>query len=101
MTSETYKFLSDLINNGRYVDWADEAHEAWRQTKASQGWSYGPERDNDKKTNPLMKPFTELPADAQGQNSLTPYAVVNFFRLYAADKISRSQKHGRIRYELP
>jgi hypothetical protein len=86
LASETYKFLSDLINTGRYVDWADEAHETWRQTKESQGWHYGPERDSDKKTNPMLVPFEELPAEARGQNSLTPYAVVNFFRLYAADK---------------
>lgn len=86
MASETYKFLTDLINHGRYVEWADEAHETWRQTKESQGWRYGPERDNDQKTNPMLVPFEELPAEARGQNSLTPYAVVNFFRLYAADK---------------
>jgi len=86
LTSETYKFLSDLINNGRYMDWADEAHETWCRTKESQGWRYGPERDNVKKTNPGMVPFADLPADTKGQNSLTPYAVVNFFRLYAADK---------------
>jgi hypothetical protein len=86
LASETYKFLNDLINNGRYVEWAEKAHETWCQTKESQGWRYGPERDKVKKTNPVLVPFDDLPAEARGQNSLTPYAVVNFFRLRAADK---------------
>lgn len=86
MNGETSEFLSDLINNGRYEEWADEAHETWRSTKASQGWSYGPKRDSASKTNPNMVPFAELPAVAKGQNSLTPYAVVNFFRIFAASK---------------
>jgi hypothetical protein len=86
LNGEVYKFLTDLINNGRYMDWADEAHETWRRTKQSQGWRYGPDTDRTKKTNPNMVPFAELPATARGQNSLTPYAVVNFFRIYAAGK---------------
>lgn len=86
MTGETDKFLSDFINMGHYVAWAEAAHESWRETKASQGWTYGPERDNARKTNPLMVAFGELPAGAQGLSSLTPYALVNFFRVTVGEK---------------
>ena len=85
MKNNTYQFLTEIINEGRYTAWADEAHEAWLRTKESQGWTYGPARDSVQKTNPNMVPFAELPAAARGQNSLTPYVVVNFFRVYAAD----------------
>ena len=84
--NQTHRFLSELINHGRYLAWAEQAHKTWRQTKLSQGWSYGPTRDNTQKTNPGLKPFADLSPAARGQNSLTPYAVVNFFRVYAADK---------------
>jgi hypothetical protein len=86
LNGEAYQFLGKIINDGRYVDWAEESHETWRKTKAGQGWTYGPVRDNAKKTNPLMARFTDLPADVKGQNSLTPYAVVNFFRVVAGEK---------------
>ncbi len=86
MSREAYQFLTRIINNGHYMDWADEAHETWRQTKIRQGWNYGLTRDDDKKTNPNMKPFADLPPEARGQSSLTPYAVANFFRVHAADK---------------
>lgn len=86
MSHETYQFLTKFINSGHYMTWAEEAHETWRQTKIRQGWSYSPTRDNDKKTNPNMKPFADLPPEARGQNSLTPYAVANFFRVHAATR---------------
>lgn len=81
MPGEAHQFLSGIVNNGGYVDYARQAHEAWRATKESQGWAYGPKRDDEEKTNPLMVPFDELPDDIKGQNGLTPYAVVNFLRI--------------------
>ena len=86
MNGETKRFLSDFINSGRYIAWAEAAHDSWRQTKESQGWRYGPERDNARKTNPAMVDFANLRADTRGQSSLTPYAVVNFFRVTVGDK---------------
>ncbi|MEW5958137.1 MAG: RyR domain-containing protein [Chloroflexota bacterium] len=86
MNGETKRFLSDFINTGRYIAWAEAAHESWRKTKESQGWKYGPARDNARKTNPALVDFADLRADTRGQSSLTPYAVVNFFRVTAGDK---------------
>jgi len=86
VNGETDQFLSEFINTGRYVAWAEAAHESWRETKASQGWTYGPERDKTRKTNPLMVPFSDLPAVVQGPSSLTPYALVNFFRVTVGAK---------------
>lgn len=76
------QILEDIINQGKYREWAKDAHETWKATKEAQGWTYAETRDSAKKTNPIMRPFEELPADVQGQNCLTPYAVVNYFRVY-------------------
>lgn len=86
MSGETYWVLSELINTGRYMAWAEAAHETWRETKVSQGWTYGPERDSARKTNPYMLAFGDLPPGKKGASSLTPYAVVNFFRVIAGEK---------------
>jgi len=77
----TRDLLEDMINKGAYMDCAKDAHEAWRNTKISQGWTYAETRDNAKKTNPLLRPYEELPTEMQGQNALTPYAVMNYLRV--------------------
>ncbi len=77
---DAYEFLTDFINRGRYEDCASAAHQRWLATKLSQGWTYGKDRDGDAKIHPLMLPFDELPQQIQGLNSLTPYAVANYFR---------------------
>jgi len=40
---------------------AEEEHNQWQAERASQGWTYGPVRDNTLKLHPMMKPFSELP----------------------------------------
>ena len=36
-------------------------HEVWAETRIKQGWTYGPERNDDKKTHPCLVPYEELP----------------------------------------
>jgi hypothetical protein len=86
LNDKTFQFLGKIINTGRYVDWAQEVHETWRKVKESQGWTFGPVRSSADKTNPFMILFSDLPGEVKGQNSLTPYAVVNFFRVFAGEK---------------
>lgn len=40
---------------------AENAHEVWALERVAQGWSYGPERDDAKKENPCMVPYSQLP----------------------------------------
>lgn len=79
------EILEDLINTGKYRECARQAHVTWRATKEAQGWKYGDKRDTTAKTNHLMVPFEQLPKELQGQNSLTPYAVVNYLRVMYGD----------------
>lgn len=43
-------------------------HESWCQRKKDQGWKYGPEKDPQKKTNPALLPWEELPESEQEKN---------------------------------
>lgn len=36
-------------------------HDVWAETRISQGWSYGKERNDEKKTHPCLIPYEELP----------------------------------------
>jgi hypothetical protein len=80
--TDAYEFLTEQINNGTYVSCARSAHDAWKEAKERQGWTYGP-RDAASKTNPLLVQYDALDAHVRGQNAVTPYAVMNFFRAEA------------------
>lgn len=36
-------------------------HEVWAETRFSQGWTYGKQRDDELKTHPCLVPYEELP----------------------------------------
>lgn len=40
---------------------AKNVHEVWAQNRINEGWTYGPERDDAKKTHPCLVPYEELP----------------------------------------
>jgi ryanodine receptor 2 len=42
---------------------AKNVHEIWAQTRISQGWQYGPERNDAEKRHPMLIPYEELPED--------------------------------------
>lgn len=40
---------------------AKNVHEVWAQTRISQGWTYGEQRNDKLKTHPCLVPYEELP----------------------------------------
>ena len=38
-------------------------HEVWSETRIRQGWTYGEQRDDKKKTHPCLVPYEELPEE--------------------------------------
>lgn len=42
---------------------ARNVHEVWAQTRIKQGWTYGEQRDDEKKLHPCLVPYEELPED--------------------------------------
>ena len=38
-------------------------HEVWAETRIRQGWTYGPERNDELKTHPCLVPYEELPEE--------------------------------------
>lgn len=40
---------------------AKNVHEVWAQSRISDGWAYGPVRDDVKKHHPCLVPYEELP----------------------------------------
>ena len=40
---------------------ARNVHEVWSKNRLDDGWTYGPVRDDQKKTHPCLVPYEELP----------------------------------------
>jgi ryanodine receptor 2 len=40
---------------------AENTHDVWARLRLSQGWTYGPSRDDDAMTHPGLVPYAELP----------------------------------------
>jgi ryanodine receptor 2 len=40
---------------------AKNVHAVWAESRVSQGWSYGPERNDDLKQHPCLVPYDQLP----------------------------------------
>ncbi|MBE6013744.1 MAG: Ryanodine receptor Ryr [Lachnospiraceae bacterium] len=40
---------------------AENVHDVWAVGRISEGWTYGSEKNPDKKTTPLLVPYGELP----------------------------------------
>ena len=50
---EEMEALSELL--------AKNVHEVWAQSRISEGWIYGAERNTENKTTPCLVPYEELP----------------------------------------
>lgn len=50
---------------------AKNVHENWAQQRMSEGWAYGEERDDVKKTTPCLVPYEELPEIEKEYDRLT------------------------------
>lgn len=40
---------------------AKNVHDVWAESRIKEGWTYGPFRDDNAKTNPCLVPYEELP----------------------------------------
>lgn len=40
---------------------AENAHDTWAALRIADGWTYGPQRDDDSRTHPDLVPYAELP----------------------------------------
>lgn len=52
--------LTDDLNELREAI-AENAHEVWAEARQAEGWTYGPKRNDEKKQNPCMVPYSDLP----------------------------------------
>lgn len=57
---------------------AKNVHETWAKTRISQGWTYGEQRDDEKKTHPCLVPYEELPEEEKEYDRNTAISTLKF-----------------------
>ena len=57
---------------------AKNVHDVWARSRISEGWSYGPERDDVAKTHPCLVPYEELP---ESEKDYDRHRAVNTLKL--------------------
>ena len=50
---------------------AKNVHEVWAETRISQGWTYGEQRNDELKTHPCLVPYEELPEEEKAYDRNT------------------------------
>lgn len=53
-------------------------HEVWAATRMAQGWTWGPERDDDMKRHPCLVPYDELPEEEKVFDRNTSLETLRF-----------------------
>ena len=57
---------------------AMNVHEVWASSRISQGWVYGEQRDDEKKTHPCLVPYEELPEEEKEYDRNTAISTLKF-----------------------
>jgi ryanodine receptor 2 len=55
---------------------AKNVHEVWAQTRISQGWIYGEQRNDELKTHPCLVPYEELPEEEKSYDRDTSLSTL-------------------------
>ena len=57
---------------------AENVHEVWAQGRLSQGWTYGPVRDDDRRQTPCLVPYAHLPEEEKAYDRQTALETLRF-----------------------
>lgn len=59
---------------------AENVHDVWAAGRISEGWVYGTKKDNEKKTTPLLIPYSELPESEKDYDRNTAFETLKLIK---------------------
>lgn len=57
---------------------AENVHDVWARNRLSEGWTYGPVRDDKKKQTPCLVPYSDLPEIEKAYDRNTAFETLKF-----------------------
>ncbi len=70
---------------------AENAHEVWAAGRISEGWKYGPRRDDELKTHPDLVPYAELPESEKRYDRNTAMNSIKLVMKLGFDLVKRQE----------
>lgn len=74
--------------NNLIEEMSKNVHEVWAETRISQGWTYGEERNDAEKKHPCLVPYEELPEEEKEYDRNTSIETIKLI-LKLGFKITR------------
>ena len=68
LPAETRRIVIESIRAARQGEPPEQLHARWVRAMAALGWTWGPERDPERKRHPNMIPFWDLPPDERDKD---------------------------------
>ena len=69
---------------------ARNVHDVWAKNRISEGWTWGPVRDDEKRQTPCLVPYEELPEEEKAYDRNTALDTLRFITLRGFDIVRRS-----------
>ena len=77
--------------NSLVEEMSKNVHEVWAQTRISQGWTYGEERNDTEKKHPCLVPYEDLPEEEKEYDRNTSVETIKLI-LKLGFKITRDSQ---------
>ena len=61
---------------------ANNVHDTWAQQRIREGWRWGPRKDDQEKTTPLLVPYEELPEEEREYDRMTARQTIKQLMLH-------------------
>ena len=81
--SEELSALSEAI--------AENAHDIWAAERQSQGWTYGPQRNDERKETPCMVPYSQLSESEKNMDRSMAMRTIKLMKKLGYDFIKREE----------
>lgn len=74
---------------------ARNVHEVWAQERIRQGWSYGPQRDDERRRHPCLVPYEDLSEEEKDYDRNTSVQTLRLILKLGFDIVPRRKTEGR------
>ena len=68
---------------------AENAHDVWAEARIKEGWTYGKERDDEKKLHPDLVPYTALPDSEKEYDRIMAFNTIKLVKKLGYDIVKR------------